>query len=300
VAVRVVLRCRMLLKKKTLETLRTIINEKSEYRSGPNLIAFFNELGFSDSYGQGFPSRWLFTDQKLAALNGRPEIDRCIRAVFDPEHFIGRIKDLDALIKDFNSYLAFDGWKVLRNDASISIIQNTGKKIVEETPEDQSEIEFLNHEFEEMNIAEIGLETQITSILEDRVTEIKNTILSNAPLATIFICGSVLEGIFLGIALSSPSSFNSATSTPKDHQTGKPKQFYEWTLSNFIDVAFELGYIKNDTKKFSHALRDFRNYIHPYQQLSERFSPDSHTAKICWHVLKAAITQIKGKRSITE
>jgi hypothetical protein len=121
---------------------------------------------------------------------------------------------------------------------------------------------------------------------------------ANAPLSTIFICGSVLEGIFLVIALLSPADFNRCTAAPIDPNTGKVKQFFEWTLSNYIDVSFELGYIRNDTKKFSHVLRDFRNYIHPYQQLSERFSPDEHTAKICWHVLKAAIFQIKERKSM--
>jgi hypothetical protein len=164
----------MILKKKTLETLRNIINEKSEYRSGPKIISFFNDLGFHDTYGQGFPSRWCFTDQKLEAINGTPEIDKCIKAVFDPEHFIGRVKELDDLIEEFNAYLAFDGWEVLRNDAAISIVRNEGKKVVEETKERElSENEFLNHEFEVVKVSEIGLEAQITNILEDRIKEKK-------------------------------------------------------------------------------------------------------------------------------
>ena len=45
----------MILQKKTLEKLRNLINEETEYRSGPKLVQFFNELGFNDTYGQGFP-----------------------------------------------------------------------------------------------------------------------------------------------------------------------------------------------------------------------------------------------------
>ena len=47
----------MTLSKKTLEVLREIINEKSQYRSEPMLVKFFNDLGFHDVYAQGFPSR---------------------------------------------------------------------------------------------------------------------------------------------------------------------------------------------------------------------------------------------------
>ena len=67
-------------------------------------------------------------------------------------------------------------------------------------------------------------------------------------------------------------------------------------LSNFIDVAYELGLLAEDVKKFSHTLRDFRNYIHPYQQMSSRFNPDKHTAKISWQVLKAALFQLSKNK----
>ena len=91
--------------------------------------------------------------------------------------------------------------------------------------------------------------------------------------------------------------FNSAKSAPIESKTGKVKKFPEWSLSNFIDVAYELDYLKTDVKKFSHSLRDFRNYIHPYQQMAERFSPDQYTARIAWQVLKASIVQIINKTS---
>lgn len=52
----------MLIQNKTLVRLRELINEETEYRSGPALVRFFNELGFSDVYGKGFPSRWVYTE----------------------------------------------------------------------------------------------------------------------------------------------------------------------------------------------------------------------------------------------
>ena len=95
----------------------------------------------------------------------------------------------------------------------------------------------------------------------------------------------------LGIASKHPKEFNQSRTSPKD-QTGKVKPYHEWTLSNFIDTANDIGILKEDVKKFSHSLRDFRNYIHPYQQMYSRFSPDIDTAKISWQVLKAAINDL--------
>ena len=74
----------MQISQKTIEKLRTIINEDTEYRSGPQLVTFFNDLGFNDSYGQGFPSRWMYTEEKIKAINGTAELDKCIKNIFAP------------------------------------------------------------------------------------------------------------------------------------------------------------------------------------------------------------------------
>ena len=53
----------------------------------------------------------------------------------------------------------------------------------------------------------------------------------------------------------------------------------------------------SDVQKFGHALRDFRNYIHPNEQLRSGFSPDRHTAKLCFHAFIAALSDIAGTRN---
>jgi hypothetical protein len=55
-----------------------------------------------------------------------------------------------------------------------------------------------------------------------------------------------------------------------------------------INVAHEAGWLDLDVKKFSHALREFRNLIHPYQQMMERSFPDKDTSEISWLVVQAA------------
>ena len=57
----------MIISQKTIEKLRLLINEETEKRSGPKLVTFFNNYGFTDSYGAGFPSRWMYTESKLKA-----------------------------------------------------------------------------------------------------------------------------------------------------------------------------------------------------------------------------------------
>lgn len=282
----------MELSQKSLEKLRNLINEETEYRSGPKLVSFFNDLGFKDSYGQGFPSRWMFTDEKLSRLNGTADIDRCIKKLFAPVNFIGHYEKLDGHIEDFNQYLAFDKWLVIRNDAEITFKRADKIKIEPTSVKTElKEDEFLKQEFSEIKLELLGLEEALTTILSLRIEEIKQCLSTNAPLSVIFLCGSTLEGILLGIASKKPKEFNRASSAPKDKE-GKVRKLHEWTLNNLIDTSCELKLLKEDVKKFSHSLRDFRNYIHPYEQLSSGFNPDKHTAKISWQVLKAAIFQL--------
>ena len=158
-----------------------------------------------------------------------------------------------------------------------------------------NEDEFLKREFQEISLESIGLDVTVTEILKMRVTEIEKCLSVDAPLSVIFLSGSTLEGVLLGVAIKYPKEFNQSKSTPKD-KDGSVKQYPFWTLSNFIDVAYEVGLLAEDVKKYSHSLRDFRNYIHPYQQMNTRFNPDKHTAKISWQVLRAALFQLSNNK----
>lgn len=154
---------------------------------------------------------------------------------------------------------------------------------------------FLNHEFTIPNIQKLPIEAQAIPIIESRLTEARKALGAGAHLSVIFLCGSVLEAVLLGAAQKEPARFNKATASAKDGNGGV-KRFHEWSLAQFIDVACEIDLLKPDVKKFSHGLRDFRNYIHPYEQMVSGFMPDEHTAKVCFQVLKAALASVAGER----
>lgn len=158
-------------------------------------------------------------------------------------------------------------------------------------PAEKSRSDFLAMEFGEINFSKLPVEGQLHAILECRLDETQKCLGSGAYLATIFMAGSILEGVLLGAAQKHPEKFNKSRSCPKD-VAGKPKSFADWTLAQLIDVARDVEILGEDVKKFSHALRDFRNYIHPYQQMSSGFTPNKDTAKICLQVLKAALSDL--------
>lgn len=156
--------------------------------------------------------------------------------------------------------------------------------------------DFLHNEFVIPNIRKLPIEAMAVPVIESRLNEARTAMGAGAYLSTIFLCGSVLEAVLLGAAQNEPARFNRAAASPKSAD-GNVKRLYDWNLAQFIDVACEVGLLKPDVKKFSHGLRDFRNYIHPYQQMLSGFNPDEHTAKVCFQVLKAALASVAGERS---
>lgn len=106
--------------------------------------------------------------------------------------------------------------------------------------------------------------------------------------------GSILERVLLGVFQKNMKEGNQAKNAPKD-KNDKIKNFAEWKLAEMIDVAHQLDWIGIDVKKYSHSLRDFRNLIHPYEQMMYRFNPDEDTTNISWLVVQAVINDLANK-----
>lgn len=189
------------------------------------------------------------------------------------------------------------------NDKGINtVVLQESRKIVarllgkpQPAPPSRAGDDFLSREFTIPNIQKLPIEASAVSIIETRLVEARKALGAGAHLSVIFLCGSVLEAVLLGAAQKEPARFNRAAASPKAND-GKVKHFPDWSLAQFIDVACEIDLLKPDVKKFSHGLRDFRNYIHPYEQMVSRFTPDEHTAKLCFQVLKAALASVAGER----
>ena len=107
----------MRLSPRTLDKLASVIADDAVgcrylYRSGPQIIAFFNALGWNDTYGSSFGSRRPHTREKLDALNGTPRMRDAVLAAFDmwgePE------VDCEAAAAEFNTLLNRDGYRLAK------------------------------------------------------------------------------------------------------------------------------------------------------------------------------------------
>ena len=111
-------------------------------------------------------------------------------------------------------------------------------------------------------------------------------------LSAVILMGGILEGLLLARASLDPAAANQATAAPKNRQ-GKILALHDWSLSSLIDVAAELGWLKTDRQRFSHALRESRNVVHPWQAVTSRSSFDRATCETCWQVLRASVADLR-------
>jgi len=119
---------------KTIKALAETIsgdNDHAPYLSGSKLVAFFNELGFDEEYGQWFPTRWVYAKEKIVALQGTERLRDCILETVNPERFMGTNFDYQDTIKFLNEYLQFNGYEIVSTSPTDVYIKEAGKASVD-------------------------------------------------------------------------------------------------------------------------------------------------------------------------
>ena len=190
---------------------------------------------------------------------------------------------MQAVLAALNRVLAIEGWAVeLEGIAPVLRRRVPGlAPIAPAKPEWPDPPDF----------ATIASDSSFAEILHKRWIEAQTCMSAGAHTASLVMIGSLLEGALLAVARAKPEAANRANACPKDKRD-KPRPLEQWTLNHLIDVAHECGWIERDRKDFSHALRDYRNIVHPWHQRELRAAPDSDTCNICWGVAKAVLNDL--------
>jgi hypothetical protein len=271
----------------TLDSLAAMICGDGEgypvYRTGADLTRFFRRVGFSNFTHDGSTRKW-WTLGVLGQLT-----DRNLRAVIlrlaDPREYQGSRQQVGRAVKKLNEILMIEGLKVELHGVKPELQEITPQFVGQTEEADLEPLpapDFLN----------LRLEPGLGEILAARWEEAQKCLSAGACLAATIMMGSMLEGILLAVLREHPKRANTCRAAPIDSQTGKVKQYGEWSLSDMINVAHQAQWIDLDVKKFSHSLREFRNLIHPYQQMTTRTSPDRDTCEISWLVVQAAANDL--------
>ena len=110
------------------------INGFYAYKSGPNLVSFFNSwFGYKDVYGQGFPSRWAYVYDKLVDLINSKRLDSFFNIVLGKPYIMGDLgiteveaaEKSDEILSAFNRSLGVDQYTIVHKGNEFHLIEKS-------------------------------------------------------------------------------------------------------------------------------------------------------------------------------
>lgn len=182
----------MKLSERSISALAKIITGDSgisPYRSGPILVRLFNEFGANDIYGQGFPSRWNYTEDKIRSINGSSHLPSLIRMIFDPRDWLQFKKPREESVAYLNDYLKYDKFEIVRDGEFFSVHAIEGGAVAFDYPSQTSckvNQLFIDQQIEKCDkkLSENDFDGAITnarSLLEAILIDVEKDLSPNSP-----------------------------------------------------------------------------------------------------------------------
>jgi hypothetical protein len=122
-------------------------------------------------------------------------------------------------------------------------------------------------------------DSALKAIIERDYEEIQRAFIANCWKSVIILCGGAIEAILTDLLLINKTAAISAKSAPKDTDITR------WDLSELIDIAVELKLVSAGVQKLSHPLREYRNLVHPGNEIRNKLDFGAEEAKIAVEVL---------------
>ncbi len=134
---------------------------------------------------------------------------------------------------------------------------------------------------------------RMRAILERRWRETSLCLDAGAHLAATVMMGALLEALLLSRVnhLSDLGPVFKCKGAPKG-RNGKTLQLKEWTLRHYIDVAHDMGWIRQAARDVGVVIRDYRNYIHPAKELSHGVTIEQSDTAVLWSVFTSIADQV--------
>lgn len=258
------------------------------YRTMSEIHAFFRRAGVTPQ-GESSTRKW-FVLEALQSLNRESRgnlisagLERVLLRLATPLEYRSDTTMLHAVMGHLNQVLQIEGLEIVLDGVSPRLRQKAAtvappKPAFKRDPAP--------------DFRRLVSDSALADILSFRWDEAQRCVEAGAHLAAVVMMGSILEGVLLHKVEQNIAEANKAKAAPKERATGKPKPIHDWGISVLIDVAHELGWLQGDMKRFSHALRESRNIVHPYMQRLLSENPDHDTCAICWQVVRAGVADL--------
>lgn len=127
----------------------------------------------------------------------------------------------------------------------------------------------------------------LRKILARDYTDIQKSFISGSWKATMILAGGAIEAILLDQLKLQQAGARAAASAPKSSDLER------WDLSDLITVAVELNVVGLGVDKLSHSLREYRNLVHPGNELRSRLTVGREKARIAVEILNIVDRELR-------
>lgn len=263
----------------TLKELARIIcgDDHLYYRRGFEIVQFLENAGWRNlpEYDGGYRGEW--TLQQLMAHRDSPtDLERVLLRLADAREYLEQPELLPTVINAVNAFLVHEGFR-LENPGGRPRVVVCDPAMAH--PGQQAPVEL------KATMTEIIREPQMAALLQRRLDEARTCYANGAHVAAIIMLGSLLEGVLLTVIEERDASLLG----------NKNPDFIG--LKALIDVCHIAGWLDVDVERFSQALREYRNFVHPRRELREAHTPDRDTLTVSWHVVNGALNDLAANQT---
>ncbi len=122
-------------------------------------------------------------------------------------------------------------------------------------------------------------DSDLRKIIERDYGEIQRAYIAQCWKSVIILCGGAIEAVLTDLLKTHENEARDAKSAPQN------PEITCWDLSPLIKVAVELKLVTSSVEKLSHSLREYRNLVHPGNEIRAKLGFDAEEAKIAIEVL---------------
>jgi hypothetical protein len=115
--------------------------------------------------------------------------------------------------------------------------------------------------------------------LERDYSEIQRAFVSRCWKSVIILSGGAIEAILTDLLLANSSMALASSKAPKQSDITK------WDLADLINVSVDASLVSSGVEKLSHPIREYRNLVHPGNEIRTKLTFNSEEARIALEVL---------------
>ncbi|MEV6946951.1 hypothetical protein AB0N07_34320 [Streptomyces sp. NPDC051172] len=262
----------------TLKELARVIcgDDHLYYRRGFEIAHFLANSGWRNvpEYDGEYRGEW--TLQLLTERRDDPtELEKVLLRLADPREYLDELDVLPTVVTAVNTFLIHEGFR-LENPGGRPRLVVCDPAMAH--PGQQAPVEL------KATMAEIICEPRMAALLQRRLDEARTCYANGAHVAAIIMLGSLLEGVLLAVIEERDASL----------MRSKDPDFIG--LKALIDICHRADWIDVDVERFSQALREYRNFVHPRREFREAHTPDRDTLTVSWHVVNSALNDLAASQ----